>query len=390
MKKFLLLSLLLLLPSIDVVAQASISNDGHYVWALVDKTNDNSGSTLVIRSTLTSWKKEILGASKATFAADSKTISYIKNDTLSILTLGTDEQTSKTSVGSFKEPIEGSGEWLAYQSKDQPDQVTLLNRSTQKEIHFKNVTNYYFDSSGGTCVLETQEHENGIPTGKLQWVELTSGKVITIWSGSSSTPINPVFSADGTALAFVVQQGRSNAPVNTIWYYKKGLDNARVIVNERSAGVDASLSVADRQVTFGKDGTTLFFYLKEQIQRSPNPHMPKLDVWSYTDAKIYSFQLKDLAPRIYMAAVAINDGHVTRLEQNNERVLNATGLRSDDFVLVCQYAGDIFAYSPIVERGEVGYSLGEYNWNKGTLSKVHLVSAKNGTRNLLQDNIVAT
>ncbi len=66
---------------------AVVSSNGNY-FAYTIRNKPLGGQTLIVQSTTSSWKKEVVGVSRADFSIDEKQVVYMSNDTLYFLRLG--------------------------------------------------------------------------------------------------------------------------------------------------------------------------------------------------------------------------------------------------------------------------------------------------------------
>ncbi|WP_276486138.1 alpha/beta hydrolase family protein [Paraflavitalea pollutisoli] len=137
------------------IGERAISNNGKYVaYAITPQEGDG---TLVIQAADNSWKKEIARGYGATITEDSryvvfkirapfketrdarikkKTPNDMPKDSLGILELGKGDITKTARVKSFKTPVKGTGQWVAYlldkslpetTRPARPDSATQLN-----------------------------------------------------------------------------------------------------------------------------------------------------------------------------------------------------------------------------------------------------------------------
>lgn len=110
---------------------------------------------------------------------------------------------------------------------------------------------------------------------------------------------NYVLSENGDQLAFFRH--------DTIWYYKTGMSEARMLANNPDSGLrlDSILSF--------RNSNTLLCTAKEDLAAKLSADAVQVDVWSYTDNKLQSRQLKDLATQRHTVAIGLEDHHLTRL-----------------------------------------------------------------------------
>ncbi len=68
-----------------------------------------------------------------------------------LFSLGTDRLISKPQVRSYKQPKNSKGEWLAYQTADDKQELVVYNLLSGNEHRFFSVTDYTFDDQVKRC-----------------------------------------------------------------------------------------------------------------------------------------------------------------------------------------------------------------------------------------------
>lgn len=347
------------------VRNPAISNDGNYTLYTIH--NQPVGSnTLVIQAIQRNWKIEIPGVASGVITQDSRMVIFIKpKDTLCILTLGGSSAEYILNVSSFKLSTKGTDEWLAYQLNTPRNELILHNLITHNDKSFTNVDNYIFSDSGMVLLLQRGIIKDNTTVQSLNWINLGDSNMFTIWQGVKAG--NFVFDKSNTQLAFTMEDSINNKPENSFWYYKAGTDKAVLLADNQSAGIDSCLRLESISF-FSKDGNKLFFSLKEKEGPKLNPDMVKVDIWSYTDTKLQSQQLKELAPKNYSAVVYIDGRRIFRLKQKNEfgGDINGYDVGTDDYIIINHMRGDVGG--------------GEMNWNTAAPIISYLVSTKDGKR----------
>lgn len=351
-----------------------VSNDGNYVAYTISQQPVES-ATLVIKAINSAWKKEFVGVDMFDgyfFSADNRLAIFKGNDTLHILDLTTGKNRYMPAVGSFKRPGSGKGEWLAYQLMDPSGELVLLNLHTGKEQRFSSVTDYLFDENGQVLLLRKGIQSDSISkTTALEWINLGDGRSATIWSAGTSSPEgwaieNYVLDKAGQQLAFMLEERNGLQSVNTIWYYKKGMEKAAMKVNSRSPGVEEGLSIAG-PLQFSKNGSWIFFRLQAPVDDRKADGV-KVDVWGYKDTVLQPEQMRRIegGPGSFWAAVNAVDSHVVRLEQKSERMLILPQDVTGDFVVITD-SEDI-----------------PYWWQFAAQPSFYLVSLKDASRKLIK------
>ncbi|PSL24148.1 alpha/beta hydrolase family protein [Chitinophaga ginsengisoli] len=348
------------------LAGASISNNGKYVIYTIE--NQPAGSqTLVLQATNGSWKMEIPGGQDVLYThmtSDSRFAIYTTaGDSLCIVTLGSPDIEYLPPVSSFKL----SGQWLAYQLKTPETRLVVRDLATGKRKIYHAVTDYFFSNDGAVLLLQTTSKKDSAAMQSLHWMQLADDNITTIWQGTKAG--NIVFDSRSMQLAFT-SGSRINGRVNTsCWYYKAGTNNAILLADDRTPGIDSNLQLDNIQ-HFSKDGRHLFISLKEKDKpaRIPDPNAVRVNVWSYADEKLQSQQLQELNySRNYSAVIPIHDHKVIRLEQAGDRTASLPCNNEKDEVILLTHT-----------TGNAGN--GESNWNVAARKSWYLVFVKNGLR----------
>jgi dienelactone hydrolase len=307
----------------------SISNDGKfftYGYAEADFTTKRR--ILIVQSTDKTWKRQFLEASPLTFSNNSKTLVFQHLDSLLFLPLGDLNQPRYvTNIKSCKTPT-NKGEWLAYQLKDENKTLVLINLLTNKEYRYNSVTTYYFNKNGNSLLLQVND-------GKLlQLVSLKTMNKTDIYQSTSGTIGNVMTDSKGINIVFTVQELKNGQPENAIWHYKQGLDRAALWVDNSTAGIDKRLYIMP-SLRFSNDERYVFFQLqyKSQILKQKDKFV-KINIWSYNDSLIQSYQLKHPPrSRTYTAMLATEEtqqGKIVRIENDHERIIS----ESKDFLVI--------------------------------------------------------
>ncbi|HWK05558.1 MAG TPA: prolyl oligopeptidase family serine peptidase [Puia sp.] len=352
-------------PAIDK-SSAAISNDGKYV--LYSINNQPAGNnTLMIQALSGNWKIALPGVDGGVFTKDSREVVFFRsNDSLCLLTLGTNDNKYIPQVRSFKLFIQGGEEWMAYQLNNPEKGLTVQNISTGKEQTYENADRYFLSSNGKILVLLNTEQTAEDKKTVVKWIDLITNKSNVIGKGADVK--NLVIDANGTQLTFIRQERDGNVTKNTIWYYKVGMDKAVEVEEKLIAGLDQNLEVGGIS-GFTRDGNRLFINLKEKALPQPKTNAVKVDVWSYTDAKLQSQQLSELGDhRSYLAVVVLGKPmRLLRIQQENETISVGNGSTNDDFAIVTSRLGEA----------------GEYYWSKAALGTTFVVSTVTGERKKL-------
>lgn len=340
----------------------NISNNGKYVRYTVHN-NEINQDTLVIQSTDAHWRKSILNAIsyQVSFTANSRKLIYItQNDTLFILDLENSHSLRIPNVTSFIPVKDGIGDWLIYKEKGSENKLITYNLETGKKRSYSGVINHLLSNDGRTLILQKSISDNHNMQ-SLEWVTLEDGTIKSIWKGIEAN--NLTFDQSNNQLAFLaIQNDCDNCKL--LFCYNSSINKTELVIRRVSDIGDTNLEI-DRIKDFSDDGKKIFFYLSEREKPTPqyNPDAVELNVWSYTDSKLQSLQLKELDNvKSYLAVVNIIDKHIIRLEAQNER---ATPL-NDKYILIEHKDGDAHE--------------SEWSWNPAFKNTKYLVSIESGQR----------
>jgi dienelactone hydrolase len=345
-----------------------ISNDGKYFIYLIENLPYKS-HTLVVQSTTNSWQQGFTGADPGFFSEDSKQYIFRVNDSLCFLSLESKKLSIEKNVisykGQYSNGLNGcNNEWVAYLQKTNEGNLVLKNLLTGTERQFKNIDSYSFEGSSSwlickekssvnrlivynlrygkeyqynnvtSCIVDKSGKEliikkNTADSTTLQWVNLQSSESNTIWNSCSNKIELGSISLDaaGQQVAFVVQEKNKG---QVIWYYKQGMVQAVVKVNDKTPGIVPGLLIL-RLATFTDDGKYIRFKLyAPNILLKRRPEAVPLDVWSYRDTTIHSDQSSQLIQKEYLAVINTEEYRVIVLEKEFEKLKRIKG----DFAVI--------------------------------------------------------
>jgi len=346
-------------PYLDT--KPAISSDGGLAAFIIGNQPVNN-KTLVIRSTVKSWRKEISATNIKDyfFSQDNKSLIWINDDSISLFCFKSDSSLFIPNVISCRYPFSNKGEWVAYQLKNDSD-VFVLNFISREKIKLKDVKDYFFNNTGNALIIRRQiKLDNSISTA-IEWVNLPKGNSIVLWRGNDHEIVrNHCFDQFGKQVAFTVQDTTSNVS-NTIWYYKVGMEKARLIVSNRSPGLYNKLIVKNERPQFSGNGKWLFFGLaKLPDDRRQDPNFARVDIWSYKDLIINPAQPN---PKDVKGVINVMADSVRIIEKEDEQLsIQSIGI-TGDYAIIRRLNTDV---------------------RHKTNSSYWLVSLKNGERTLLK------
>lgn len=383
----------------------AISSDGKYFAYSIQSSLNYTRDTIVVQSTMTSWRQAFAGARPGFFSADNRRYVFQDKDNLCFLQAGTDQLRMAEGVASHQQPPGSKGEWLAYQLKNKEATLVLENLLNEKTKRFDGVSAYSFDPSGTWLAVQLNNAAKelvicNLATGKEQrfasvagfsfdahgqvlvvktntsllYATFPDGATSTIWQVPDSNTQVAGFSLDrsGRQVVFAIQQPSvlPDQPNISIWYYQAGMNKAVLKVNNQTLGIGAGLFIQGIPSFTWLEGRYIRFSLQQQPENlsPPDPEAVKVDVWSYQDTVLQSTQsylLKQPA-RTYAAIIHPKGTRVIRLEQEYETL----GMNREDFA--------------IIEKNGQGVN-GDRFWKKGySKDSIWLVSLKDGNRMLLK------
>lgn len=393
----------LLLPL--YVFSQGITADGKYVFAPV-----NRNTAIVVQSTEKSWKKEIKNHPfNASFLNNDQFI-YQKNDSLFIQQLGSDSLKTITNVKSFQLVDGDRSKSIIYLLKDANNTLALEDPlSLQVKLSLQNIVDFLIDRNSQAVLIKQQE-ASGL---MIKYLSLQDFQVSSVTEGDY--PLRSfVFDRSGTQLVFMRSVKQGDEEENNIWYFKKGLDHARVLVSNNSKGIENNyvvsnnkpLSLLSRDLPFGFTplGTKVFFRLEKKPDTTHVlPNGPNVDIWSYTDALIQSQQITWAFPSEwtgvqmdpgkwqpkYLAAIDVEkpDARVVKIQEDNEIVCgNYDGALqiNDSYAVVCHFHGNMVNDFADEKQDYLG---SDFSWSKATCYDISLVSLNNGQRQMVRSGI---
>jgi hypothetical protein len=358
------------------VEDIMISNNGMYVYFKIQNRSKES-PTYVFESTNGKWKTELLGVSNATFASEASKAIFMKKDTLGILTLGTSSTTYVSHIKSFKILSKKNNEWLAYLLDDTDKTLILLNLITSEKKSFTGVVEYLFSNQGEGLLLKRISKIDSLSIQTLYWIKFSDQSLTAIWNTSNSNIKinNYVFDKYTPQLAFLTTETIDSQEIRSIWYYNVAEKKAVLLINEKCPNWDSSFRLGVIK-NFSENGKMLFLELKEKYNLKVKSNTSNVDIWSYTDAKLQSLQLKELELRSYTAVVGILNHQIIRLQRENDVPTQwppFTDWKKDEKLLVLESKNNA--------------DLSEWNWNLECNASVCIISTENGFRKKILNDV---
>lgn len=344
------------------VRGSQISNNGLYALYSIEDLSPGSRD-LVVLGTKNNWKLKIPN-SYGQFTSNSKYVIFRKGrDSLGILQTGGGIVHYIPFVQSYAISRNGSPKVLVYQLNDSNRTLAVYDLDAGKEKLFEFVKQYQLSEDGSTLLFITEEKKD-TKTQALQWLDLASGVMKSVWQGSGVGSF--VINKSNKQLAFTVDRPLDSQTERSIWYFKNGMDKAIELPASQAIKNETTLQL-DRVASFSDNDSCLFILLKEKS--TPKPLPASVDVWSYTDLMLQSVQLNDIHPKTFQGVINLQSAHFIRLEHENEMIMPPAleGSNTTDYRLVLHTPGDMH----------------EVDWNARAFVSVSLVSVKDGIRKMI-------
>ncbi|OQP43086.1 hypothetical protein A4H97_13155 [Niastella yeongjuensis] len=202
-------------------------------------------------------------------------------------------------------------------------ELVLRNLYTGEEKKFPLVSDYYFSKPGNAFVMETSR--SNTDTGRkaaVMWFNTATGKTDTLFRGFNDAKSFALDDA-GSQLAFIAERDSSTKALQKfykLYYYRTGMDSARMRVDRKTTGVKNGLTVSETSVPeFSKNGQKLFFGL--MAVRKPKDtslvdfETARLDIWHYNDDYLQPQQLVQLNYELQRSYKAVLNGDADKVIQ---------------------------------------------------------------------------
>jgi dipeptidyl aminopeptidase/acylaminoacyl peptidase len=260
--------------------------------------------------------------------------------------------------------------------------LVVRNLSNGEEKKFKLVSDYYFSKKGNVLLIETTK-KNGDTLSKalVLWMNTANGKIDTVLKGFNDAK-NYAMDEEGNQLAFVAERDSVSKALKKfykLWYYKPGMEGAKIKVDRKTAGVKDGLTVSPDYINkFSKNGNRLFIGLAPIRQPKDTTladfETARLDIWHYNDDELQPQQLVQMQNelrRSYLGVINNNSDAVTPLADENLERIGLTDLDNADVAL-----------------GEFskGYRI-QNQWEQYQYNDVYLVNTNTGERKLIAQKL---
>jgi dienelactone hydrolase len=171
-------------------------------------------------------------------------------------------------------------------------------------------------------LIETTRSNKKPLKAAILWYNVLNGKTDTVMKGFNEAR-NYSFDETGTQLAFIAERDSSTRSLQKfykLWYYKPGMDSARLRVDRNTSGVARGLTVSESAVPeFSKNGQKLFFGLITIRQPKDTTlvdfETARLDIWNYKDDYLQPQQLVQLPAELQKSYKAVLNGDADKVIQ---------------------------------------------------------------------------
>lgn len=263
-------------------------------------------------------------------------------------------------------------------------ELVLRNLYTGEEKKFLLVSDYYFSKPGNAFVIETtRSNADTLKKAAVLWYNISSGKADTVFRGFNEAK-NLVLDDAGTQLAFIAERDSSTKALQKfykLYYYRTGMDSARLRVDRNTTGVTKGLTISETQTPeFSKNGKKLYFGLmairKPKDTTLVDFETARLDIWHYNDDYLQPQQLVQLnteLQRSYKAVLNGDDDKVIQLGGADAELVYLADEGNSDYVMAATTKGNRV----------------ESQWTGSARYTVYMVSTIDGSRKTVKDKVRA-
>ncbi len=259
-------------------------------------------------------------------------------------------------------------------------ELVLRNLYTGEEKRFPLVNDYYFSKAGTAFVIETSgSNADTLKKAAIVWYNTTSAKADTIFRGFNNAKSFALDDA-GDQLAFIAERDSSTKALQKfykLYYYRTGMDSARMRVDRKTTGVRNGLTLSETSLPeFSKNGQKLFFGLmpvrKPKDTTLVDFETARLDIWHYNDDYLQPQQLVQLnmeLQRSYKAVLNGNEDKVIQLGSDSSENITIPDDSNADYVLATTTKGNRV----------------EAQWQGFVKTTAYIISTIDGSRKLVKE-----
>jgi len=329
-----------------------ISNDGKYIWYVVD--SGRIGSTLSITNASGKRRISYSRCYGPKFSNDSKNILFTSEKGIYRIRLHDFSESFTKGARDLK--VSEHSSWVSFQ---QDNQMKLVDIENGSEIIMRGVVERWFDPLGKNLLIKYQD--------SLCLFNLANRRTKNLFSGHGVESI--CFNNSGSQLLFSVADS-----VNTsIFKYSSSFDRTELIISNNSPGIGEEILLSGQGLGFNNTSDVVFFKYKI-VQKAPrrdsNLITEFVDIWNYKDRFLQSQQLLQ---RRHRESAAFDPDHLYQgakpLDNNGEILL----LENSD-TAVHRLIGNKYAIIKNINNDEEVY------WNENEWPSFQLISLKDGSR----------
>jgi dipeptidyl aminopeptidase/acylaminoacyl peptidase len=250
-------------------------------------------------------------------------------DSLAIVSLETGSIEKHAGVRSYKLPEKANGPIACHFHKsvdtarkqpsdiDEGSDLRILKPGAMVATVVKNVSEYEWNENGRILVMEGRRSV-AIPGSENAVViyRAIEDKLDTILRGGNEFG-NFAIDANAYQVAFTAERDSSRKSLqkfHKLWYWKNGMDSAKMIADRNSAGMKLGWAISEhRDLRFSEDGSRLYLGtapIRPVVDTSiPEIDRVKLDIWHYKDDRLQPQQLVELngdEKKSYLAVYDLN------------------------------------------------------------------------------------
>lgn len=260
--------------------------------------------------------------------------------------------------------------------------LVVRNLYDGKERTFKNVLEYQFSKKGKQLLIEQAKNPKDSLSKTSVLIYNLDKAATTVLSNGGNEFKNFSFSEDGSQIAYVAERDAKPKELQKfykLWYYKNGMDSARMLVDKNSVGMDLGMTVSEyANLNFSKSGNRLFFGTAP-IQPPKDTSLididlVKLDVWHYNDDYLQPVQLKRLQRDLqnnYLAVYDFSDNSLQQLETEAIPTVYQTN------------EGDGSQFVGVTDFGKRI----ESQWTGTTKKDIYAINVKDGSKKLVKKDL---
>ncbi|TSJ36576.1 S9 family peptidase [Mucilaginibacter corticis] len=359
-------------PEID---NEIISRDG--VFIAYNIQNTDGSNELVVKSIATHREIKLGNGKESKFTNDSHFL-FFKTTADSIWKVELySGKLEFVDQGQYLELPGSNSNWVIYKPTKSKG-WTIYNAISGKKGEYNTAVECFFSHTGqDVLIYKTGSQENKNADYVLSWLNLENDKEIQIYKGNRLS--NVVFDFNDQQLAFISSNGESTYRGNKIWYYKKGTQGAKILIDSVVEDLPHSY-VGEKKMFFDKQGKRLFFYSGNRVARKSEDESVKgtmVNVWNYKDEELQSDQLNSIQERSISRKLCLSVIDV----ENSEKVIQLQQV--SDMMLIGLNATEDFALFTANINGDSR----ENSWRLTARPDIYIVNTKDGSRKLIKSRL---